>query len=169
MKVKISKIIHGVEGEAPFVGAILHSDTKDRRSMRFGGKELFQTIKEHDMNEGIILTGDWDKQPDKLLEILKKVKGAGLKVAIYTELNFQLFTQELGICAWEKTYKTKLRREKNPYDNDPMLGFMGCAMLDLYLGHMEFTMVTNEKQGKVKHTIKENRGGEPIEEVDNGK
>lgn len=158
MKVKISKIIHGVEGEAPFIGAILHSDTKDRRSMRFGGKELFQAIKEHDLNEGIIFTGDWDKQPKQFLEILKKVKGAGFKVAIYTELSFQLFTQEIGISAWEQVNKAKLRREKNPLDNDPMLGFMGCAMLDLYLGHMDFTLTTNERGKKITNHIRKNDG-----------
>lgn len=163
MKIRISKIIHGVEGEAPFKGVILHSNTKDKKGTPYKLKEIFQEITEDGINEGIIFTGDWEKQPKQFLAMLKKVKGYGLRVSIYTEKSFYEFTQEIGITAWEKTYKTKLKREKNPLDNDPMLAFMGGAILDLYLGHMDFQISTVENGKKVLNNIQKNDG--VVEEI----
>ena len=166
MKIKISKMIHGVEGEAPFKGVILHSNTKDKKSKSYGLKEIFKEIKSVPENEGILFTGDWENQPKQFIAVIKKVKGHGLQVSIFTEESFNIFTQEVGISAWEKTYKTKLTRQENPLDNDPMLAFMGCAVLDLYLGHMDFEITTNENGKRIKNHIQKNEGdADGVEQV----
>ena len=142
MRVKFKELIKGVEGQSEFKATIIHSKTSEKH-YSLGVKKLIQEIKDGG-DEGVIFTGDWENQPMQFLKLIEKFEPLGLGVTIGLDCSFDDFKRELGVVSFEKVEKVKLKRESNPLDDDPMLGFIGAMLLDYYLRYTDYTIISNE-------------------------
>lgn len=142
MRVKFKELIHGVEGQSEFKATIIHSKTSEK-GYSLGIKKLIQEIKDSG-DEGVIFAGDWENQPMQFLKVIEKFEPLGLGVTIGLDCSFDDFKRELGVVSFEKVEKVKLKRESNPLDDDPMLGFIGAVILDYYLRYTDYTIISKE-------------------------
>jgi organic radical activating enzyme len=108
VQIRHKGIDYGVLSDAPFVGARIcaiqchehcpgcfNQERIDEPYVTQDIDELFDEIKKHPINEGIILGGlEWSEQPDELRSLVLYAHAIGMQVIIYTHLDIKQFLEQ---------------------------------------------------------------------------
>lgn len=142
MDIRYKTLEHGIEGEAPFIGAkitaiscpIKCKGCKTRKLLKLPTQtntswNIISEIISHPENRGIIFSGlEWSEQADELLELVGVASQHGLEIMIHTGLEMIPFFDKLGAKLYK--YDAKLSGEYSAWVFDGMFSTIGAVTLD---------------------------------------
>lgn len=147
MKIRIKGIEHGVEGVAPFTGAVVQSvgckmkckgcstrHLKKEKTLKVEAEDIVNEILSNSANQGIILSGlEWSEQPMELLELAKVSAKHDLIIMIYTGCDILEFYDRIGRAIYQDTTGTELTVDKMAEGFfEGFLATLGASSLDFF-------------------------------------
>ena len=86
------------------------------------------------INEGLVLEGDWENYPLQLVEIMEFVKDHKLILVMGIHTNFSTLEYNLGVACSEQTFaKEQIDKNILTHSDKKVYNFIGAMMLDYYL------------------------------------
>lgn len=146
MEIRYKTLEHGVEGEAPFIGARISAIGCKQKckgcpirktllkmpTFKKNVTEIISDIQSDPRNEGIILSHlEWSEQVDELLAIVETASSAGLQIMIHTGLDVIPFYERIGEHLYKsKVAKGELSENYTRWFFDGMFSTIGSSVLD---------------------------------------
>lgn len=145
MIVRIKKVEHARQDDAPFTGALVSAKgckqkctgcfnrhLKKEPTIALLAEEVIGEVQSNPINEGIIFGGlEWSEQPLELLELAKLADEVGLQVMIYTGLELIEFYKTIGTAVYETQLGRKITEADLPVGFfEGFLSTLGSVALD---------------------------------------